>query len=120
MKIVRIKPTEIKIPDKLSWKNGYLWCDEHENAFLECLCPKLSSTPEKDGWSIEEKDGTMVAYPTESLYNELGLWIDKKDGDMICTRCDESMQIRGLLTVVEIEDMVDSFYEIHYGCEGKS
>ena len=120
MKIVRSKPTPVVMGENLPQRDGKPWCEDHGESFKTCICPKQISTADTDGWYVEDTMGRLTAYPTEELYNELALWIDKKNDSMICTRCGESLPVGKYYSEAETSDLVESFYEIHYGCDAQN
>lgn len=112
IKIIRSYPVTLK-NDKVY--EGH--CFEHDLPFEGCICPKPYSTPESDGWYIEEINGKRIAYPTEDLYNELAMWINRRNDELVCSRCGKSILIGQLYSEAETSDLVEAFYEIHYSCE---
>lgn len=110
MKILRSKPTTVR-----SLETGD-HCKIHNEPFINCICPKTYSTPETDGWYIEVIDGKVTAYPTEELYNDLALWVERRGDDLLCTRCGRKITIGQMYTEGEASDYVEAFYEIHYNC----
>ena len=117
MRIVRSKPTPVKSPGALPQRDGMPWCDEHEEFYEHCICPKPFSSIDTDGWHVEVDDkGKGTAYPSEQLYNDLALWVDRRGNKLVCTRCGKSMEIAANYTETEISDLVESFFEIHYEC----
>ena len=102
----------------MTQKDGMPWCDEHVEFYEQCICPKPFSSVETDGWYIEiGKDGTATAYPSEQLYNDLALWVDRRGDKLVCTRCARSIEIGQMYTETETDDLVEAFFEIHYDCE---
>lgn len=118
MKIIYSKKVPIKDSSELPEKDGMPWCDEHEEYYEVCVCPKPHSTP-MDGWlvgRIEGEDG-LVAYPTEELYNELSMWIERDKDKIVCTRCKSHVQVNEHMSDLESIDLVESFFDIHSQCK---
>ena len=113
MKIIYQKRVPIKDPLELSEKDGMPWCDKHEEYYEICICPKPHSTP-ADGWLVD--DNGLVAYPTEELYNELSMWIERRGHEVICTRCGSHVQVNELMSDLESMDLIESFFDIHSQC----
>lgn len=113
MKIIYQKKVLIKDPMELSEKDGMPWCDEHEEYYEVCICPKVFSTPD-EGWLVDESG--LWAYPTEELYNELSMWIERSGNKIVCTRCGNDIQAGEIISDVETMDLVESFFDIHSQC----
>ncbi len=118
MRIIREIATPIKQAALLPVKEGLPWCEDHEEYFEVCICPKQHSTPEEDGWLVENTPSGQVAYPTEQLYIELSLWIQRQGGVLICTKCEGDATFPDGHTVTETEsqDLVEAFFDIHSAC----
>ena len=117
MKII----TELKVPVKdaatLTKEGDFLWCDEHEEMYEICICPKPHSTPETDGWQIWQVEGGFMASPTEELYEGLQMWIERVDQELICRRCGASTNHPMILLLPEeTHDLVEAFFAIHSKC----
>lgn len=118
MKIIRELGTPVKQADQLPQRDNLPWCEEHEEYFEVCICPKAHSTPDGDGWQIEGSPSGQIAYPTEELYHELSLWIQRKESDLVCLICDGKVAFPEghAATDSEAQDLVEAFFEIHSSC----
>ncbi len=126
IKIVERKKYVVHDPKNLpTRRDGNLdrtWCNEHNEYFDHCTCPKPNSTPDKDGWLVFEEGLIKYAYPTADLEEALSMWIDvdSNNGTIHCSRCGETLNINQLTidtNMLSITEMVESFYEIHQNCE---
>ena len=118
---------EVKAPETYPLKddgNGIelRWCEDHEMFYHECYCPKPDSSPEKDGWLIQQEGELLYAYPTEETYEALALWIDIDEEKKIikCLRCNSDYKLRDDLTEIIQGDIVNTFFEIHELCREKN
>lgn len=120
MKILLVVEHRVKVvdPAKLEKRDGLPWCEEHEEYFQNCICPKPDSSAEKDGWHLEKDGrGSVYAYPTQRLYEELQLWIQRRGDKLVCTRCNDEFQISGALSEIEMQDMIAAFFSVHEKCD---
>ena len=120
MKIIREHSVPVKRPELLPVKDGMPWCEDHEEYFERCDCPKPHSTPEEDGWQVEQTPSGPVGFPTEELYKGLSLWIQRRGEHLICIRCNGRISFPAghVITESESQDMVESFFDIHSQCGG--
>lgn len=118
MKIIRAIATPIKQAVLLPEKDGLPWCEDHEEYYEVCICPKAHSSPEEDGWLVEKTPSGLVAYPTEELYIELALWIQRQGRKLICRICqgDAAFSEGQTATETESQDLVEAFFDIHSKC----
>lgn len=106
---------------------GIPWCEQHEEFYHLCVCPKPYSKPDQDGWFIRNEKGTLYASPTEELYDALALWI-KVDGPKIrCSRCGVELDINKKIREsaffselpidIIIDKAVSMFFDAHTNCK---
>jgi len=118
MKVVMGCPHPIKEPEHLPLKDGMPYCEDHEEYFEVCICPKPHSTPEEDGWLIGNTPSGKMGYPTEELYRELSLWIQRQGRELVCIICkgDAAFPEGHMVTDTESQDLVEAFFTIHANC----
>ncbi len=117
MKIIFQKKVPIKDPSGLPEKDGMPWCDEHEEYYEVCICPKRHSTT-AEGWLVDETG--LWAFPTEELYNDLSMWIECYGDEIVCTRCENHVKMSGVMSDLESMDLVESFFDIHSQCSQRT
>lgn len=125
MKIIRTHKVKVlgieeyrKLPRKEWYKGGSsgAWCEIHEQYYVECKCPKIGNTPKKGGWLIElDQDGHYYGYPTQNIYMEYAMWIDRKLDKMVCSICGIETQVTAN-DVDAMEEIVTEFFDIHIMC----
>lgn len=131
MEIITNYKTEVIYPDGMPLKgdeDGIMkpWCESHGEFYFKCNCPKPESTPEKDGWYVEQLGKILYASPTRNIYEAMALWIEVGGDVMKCNRCGKELDINiykdasrmlDELPYLEIIDTaIDSFFDIHAEC----
>lgn len=133
MKIIKSYKAEVIHPDAMplieDW-DGIMkpWCEQHEEFYHKCNCPKPYSTIYTDGWKITKEGEILYASPTRELYEASALWIEVDGDAMKCNRCGKELKINEFdsaskmldeLPYLEIIDtVVGLFFDIHAECLG--